>query len=298
MAEIGIPYSLDTPLGTIDFAQDGGDGIQIRGVAGLDGAPIRAPVSNRPQSDGLILHNFWRSGIYPVLNGIIKSTSQGSDAACLEYRRELEDTLRAYTGSLIRAEGTLRWTPSGAAERQITVRLLDAVNITGSTGPIKEWVAAFVSADSLIYAAIEDENDTNPILPGVSTFSLPFTFPFSLGTETTGGDAEVVNLGTVATWPTLEIHGPATSPTVRNVTTGKELRFTDLALEAGDYIEVDTHRELLTLNGSPLVSMLRYLEPSTSEFWQLEPGPNSIQFLGGTVGSGAKVTVRWRDAYI
>jgi hypothetical protein len=120
--EVGIPYSLETPRGTLyfnGFDQDGVDGYvkpyyRLHEVEGLDGAALRTPNEERPQRDGLIAFPFLRGGRFPALVGVIVPTT-------LAERREMEDTLRGHMAAMLNVDGTLRWRPRAAHYRWGTV---------------------------------------------------------------------------------------------------------------------------------------------------------------------------------
>jgi hypothetical protein len=287
--EIDIPWELETPAGTIRFVRDG-DGMRVRDVAGMDGAQVRAPISSRPQRDGAILHDFWRGARYPILTVVLLYAN-------LADRREAEDTLRAYTNSILKEYGTLRFTPNGAAQRELRVRLMDALQI-GNSSVLKVAQISFVAPDPLIYSVTTQTTSTSQVVAGLNEFQFAFSFPFSFGTETSGGNVEAIVGGTAPTWPTVTITGPCSSPTVRNDTTGKLMTFPGLTVSDGSTVVIDTSEETVLLGGSASASVLRYIDPAVSEFWQLEPGPNAITFLGGGVGTAAKATVSWADAYV
>ena len=102
MAEIAIPYQLETPAGTISFNAEG-DGYKLTAVDGLDNPTIRSSMQNAPGRDGAILFDSYRGARQPVLEGYIRFT--GTDMA---QRLIYEDMLRGYTNSILRRDGTLR----------------------------------------------------------------------------------------------------------------------------------------------------------------------------------------------
>lgn len=295
--EIGIPWYLDTPLGTIEFVRSG-DGIRIQEVEGMDGATVRSAYEEIPQGDGAVVFDSFRGARFPVLTGILKATETGDPSTDLERRRELEDELRSKTDSLRFADGTLRFQPNGAAERQLTVRLLDAVQIRGSVGIVKEWQLALIAGDPLIYSSSEYATSTGALAAGIGAEKFPHGFPYGFGTEGSGGTASIVNGGTAPTYPRIRVYGPASSPVIQNATTDVRLALPNLTINDGDFVEILTSDETIQLNGSDQFSLLGYLEIPTSEFWTLAVGANLIQFYGGQSGSAAKVTVYWRDAFV
>lgn len=296
MAEFGIWHELETPRGTLEInPAGGGDGLYLTNVAGMDGATVRAPIEARPQADGAIAFDHFRGARYITLEGYLRATSQGGSED-LATRTVLEDRLRAYTDSILRANGTLRFAPSGQPKRRVTVRLIEQVQIRG--GLLKEWQVQLVAHDPLVYSDAESAQDTTGLQPGEGSLSLPFVLPFSVGDVASGGTATVVNAGTVPTPPTVRIYGQATSPAVTNLTTGETLSLIGLSLSSGDYAEVDMAAETVTLNGDAGTSLVGSVDVPRSTFWRLEPGPNEIQLTATQFAAGAKATAVWRDGFI
>ena len=130
MADISVAFVLTTPGGTItfnstgddDFNQYGSNEYYLSDSQGLDGAPIRAPVDNAPQDDGGLVHNFWEGPRHIVLEGalIIRSTHVQNTIRTL--RNSMEAALLTALTSILRADGTLAWTPAGQGARSLTVR--------------------------------------------------------------------------------------------------------------------------------------------------------------------------------
>jgi hypothetical protein len=126
MADLIVAYTLSTGAGTIVFnngnLKDGTDKYWIQTINGLDGPVIRAPVDNRPMLDGGIVHDFWKGPRHPVFNGVILIESVSLDG-CQGVRDDMEDDLRDALDSILRADGTLSWTPTnGGGTRSLTVR--------------------------------------------------------------------------------------------------------------------------------------------------------------------------------
>lgn len=127
MADLAAVYTLTTPAGTISF-NDGDlrtldDLYWISEIEGLDGAQIRAQVDNAPQTHGGIVHTFWKGPRQVTMQGAIIVQSVPFGAYCLPVRNEMEQDLRVALESIIQADGTLSWTPAGAAStKSLTVR--------------------------------------------------------------------------------------------------------------------------------------------------------------------------------
>lgn len=131
MADIDAVYTLTCPGGTVLFndpsqSTSGEDELRITDIQGLDGPAIRAPVDPVPFGDGGIAHDFWKDARHFTMDGImlIRSVRIGSDDV-KEIRNDFEEDLRVALESIATATantGTLVWTPSGWAQRTLTVR--------------------------------------------------------------------------------------------------------------------------------------------------------------------------------
>lgn len=129
MPDLGATYTLSTPGGTISFnnglLKDGTDKYWIQNIQGLDGAPLRTPQDNVPYGDGGIVHNFWKGPRHVVMEGVLVTESAGWPShgeLCRIVQNEMEDDLITALESIIRADGTLAWTPAGQSARSLTVR--------------------------------------------------------------------------------------------------------------------------------------------------------------------------------
>lgn len=126
MADLTCTYTLTTPGGTIIF-NDGDlntndDLYWISDIQGLDGAPIRAPFDNAPQTHGGLVHNFWKGPRHINMEGVIFIQSVPLGAACLVERNDMEEDLRVALESILQSDGTLAWQPAGQGARSLTVR--------------------------------------------------------------------------------------------------------------------------------------------------------------------------------
>jgi hypothetical protein len=126
MADVAVLFTLTTPGGTILFNNGSlhttTDLYWITEVGGLDGAPIRAPIDNRPLIDGGLVHNFFKGPRHVTVEGVIIVQSQPLGQACQTVRNTMENNLRVALESILQADGTLAWTPTGLGARSLTVR--------------------------------------------------------------------------------------------------------------------------------------------------------------------------------
>lgn len=128
---LGLPVAADILFNNGSLG-DGSDIFWITGdLPGLDGAPRRTPIDNRPQVHGGLVHPFFKGPRPFMVEGLllIQSTSIGNSVRVI--RNAMEETLRAGLDEIIQADGTWQWTPAGLGSRTLTVRNNVEVNIIG-----------------------------------------------------------------------------------------------------------------------------------------------------------------------
>lgn len=127
---------------------------------------------------------------------------------------------------------------------------------------------------------------------GGGGMTVPFTVPFTLDPSLPPGAAVAVNGGTFETRPVVTIYGPVTAPTITNATYGMRVSFSQVTLAAGDMLAVDFDARAGTYNGAYRSADL------SSAWWVMQPGANTIEVGGLTVGTGAYFKATWRDSYM
>lgn len=125
MPDIIVPYTLTTPGPDITFNSGSlGDGIDkywLTSIQGLDGPSIRAPVDPVPFGDGGLVYTFWKGPRRVVFDGLLW-LDPISNSDCQTRRNVLATNLNQALASIIAADGTLAWTPTGEAAHSLTVR--------------------------------------------------------------------------------------------------------------------------------------------------------------------------------
>lgn len=147
--EVGIPYTLERGVDTVDPAKwldfnvdDALNYLRLEEVRGLGLAPLRTPTEPRPQRDGSIVYDYWRSGRYVTARGRTRfaRTAPAADADdSLYQRRLLLNRLARWLDALVRSDGVLRWTPTGAEQRANLIEtgtiVTDAMRSSASAPP-------------------------------------------------------------------------------------------------------------------------------------------------------------------
>jgi hypothetical protein len=296
MAEVAIPYTLVTPAGTITFNPTGSqsDGMYLTDVSGLDQPTPRVAVDNRPQFDGGIIYTSWFGPRYPVLTGSMRYLTTGFAVG----RRPAEDALRAALASILRADGTLTWTPSGGSARQVTVRA-EQMQISNEQGPLKGFQIALVAVNPTVVESTGQSVNASALTGGGSpAWGFPFHFPFGFGNASSGGKATVTNLGNAPAWPVITVTGAITAPLIQNNTTGLQISLPALNMGDGDTLVVDCYAQTVLLNQ---VQGIQYIDPVASTFFTIDPnalvGPQEIHLYGNTFDSLAGMTVAFSNSW-
>ena len=155
MADIACTYSLSTPAGTINLnlgtLKDGTDKYWVQNVTGLDGPSIRAPVDNVPFGDGGLVYNFWMGPRHIVFEGVLVTESVGFPSFgddCITVQNGMEDDLRTALDSILRADGTLSWTPLGLGARSLTVQYEQSLECSAAENyAIKQFVFGLIAGN-------------------------------------------------------------------------------------------------------------------------------------------------------
>jgi hypothetical protein len=126
VADLIVQYVLTTPGPDITFNSgplgDGVDKYWIQSIQGLDGPAIRAPVDPVPFGDGGLIHTFWKGPRRVLIDGILL-LDPSTTFECQERRNDLAFNLQDALASIIAANGTLAWNPTGSVgAKSLTVR--------------------------------------------------------------------------------------------------------------------------------------------------------------------------------
>lgn len=155
MADNAAVYTLTTPSTDITFndgdLRDGTDKYWIQIIHGLEGAPLRTPIDNSPQSDGGMVHPFFRGPRPVVIEGVFVTESvgfPGGGDACNQLQNEMEDDLLDALEAIVAADGTLAWTPAGLGARSLTVRCNQPLETTpGENYAIRNFVFGLIASN-------------------------------------------------------------------------------------------------------------------------------------------------------
>jgi hypothetical protein len=204
---------------------------------------------------------------------------------------------RAFIKSLNpkRGVGTLTLTEPNGATRQIGAyytgglegdESLDAagerwcINVITFATPSPYWVGDVVSRDF--------KNAT-----GGTFFPI---LPLRVGDSQVLGEVTIDNDGDAAAFPLWTIQGPATSITLVNETTGKELVLTR-SITGTDTVVIDTRERQQTALLNDVTNLWPDLSDS-SELWPLEEGVNALNLVIDGSTSATSVNLTYQPRYL
>jgi len=129
-------------------------------------------------------------------------------------------------------------------------------------------------------------------------YNLTYNRTYPARAPSSGGGTTVTNGGNIEAYPVIQIYGPANNATIGNTSQNKKLIFNNIALAASEFIQIDTRLRTILRNGDINSSMYQFVDWTQSEWFGLNPGPNTINFLPTDYAAGTKVVLTFRNPYI
>lgn len=127
MADIGVAYTLTTPGPDIVFNQYTDPFARqnqyfLNEIRGLEAPAIRTPQDPVPLGDGALVHPFYYGGTHITFEGIIiaDDSTIDTDNEIVVARNTMTANLKSALNSILRADGTLTWTPQGGSLQTIS----------------------------------------------------------------------------------------------------------------------------------------------------------------------------------
>lgn len=126
-------------------------------------------------------------------------------------------------------------------------------------------------------------------------FAVPF-IPLHLGASGVASAFGIVNMGDVEMWPIWTIHGPCTTLTLTNITTGLVLAAA-IVLGATESLTVDTTPFVKTVVKQDGTNQYGTLS-AASALWSLPVGNNSISLSLTGGGAASAITLAYKQRYL
>jgi hypothetical protein len=283
-----------TSLSNYSFAFNGyvfggGNSVhQIQDVQGLEGLPaIRNQDDNRGYFDGMFSGRDFYGG--RTITATIVTLAGNGNSAQYNYNLLQAQLLPQQTGTT-----PLQFQLSTAGGLQfINARVranLTQVDPDYTYGYIKSQVTFFCPDPRYYDNAV---NTTSLLVQTPLGRGYDRVYNVTYGGGTQGNTGLVINQGTTTTYPTITITGPATNPTISNLTMGQSLSL-NYSMVNTDVVVIDLLNRTILLNGNAA----RNLITGTSQWLSAPVGTSQFYFsaTGTTAGAGAVVT--YYNAYI
>lgn len=159
MADTTLEYTLSLPsLSPIVFNEnglrygDGQDGFFLTNILGLDGAPLRTPNDNAPQTHGGLVHDRYKGPRPTTWEGRIYVQSVWSGDAIAAIRENMKNLLIFAMDDLLVAAtpGVMSWTPRGGSP--ISLEVLAQIPVETTIDPREEAQVGMTFSFGLISA--------------------------------------------------------------------------------------------------------------------------------------------------
>lgn len=264
-------FTLTNPYnGTMTFNEQTSSGLYLLDNKVCNfGISTRVTKDNIPQFNGSILHERFLTGTEMLLS--IQLWESDEKPACDDVLQVMLDELSGALRSLLNAgdnEGRLAWEiPTGGP-----VRMLDDIRL-------------------LIYP-VSKISDTPALTTVTVTVDSAYPYAQDLTQQSTavadGATVAIDNTGTAGYYPVYRV-GPAASGFVITLN-GTDLITAVGTIDPGDFIEIDTFKGTMFLNGDE-DDELDNLTIVNTKFSALEPGSNTVHI------DGADTDVLWAPAW-
>lgn len=261
------------------------DGIEwyLEAVDGWDGPAVRLPVDDRAFADGA----FIADGYYGARSLTVKGTALSpTPQAGLVVAR----TTLARVTNLLRADGTVQVLEN--PDKQVTVRLAGPPRMVDDP-PVVRFEVPLIAADPRKFAVAVSSSSVG-LASTSGGMSFNATPNFTFGTVGTGGQLVLTNAGTVDTPCRYTIAGPVDNPAIQHIGLSLTLTF-GISLLTGDLLVVDTRDRTVVLNGT---ASRRGTLAAGSQWFDLQPGANTVRFLAPSYVAAATLTADFRSAWL
>jgi hypothetical protein len=251
-------------------------------IDGLGLPPVRTSSGNYSGRDGGYVGSQFYGMRFITLTGQFFSNS----AATLETNR------RALAAAVATGSITLSITTNAGNQYLIFCNIdsLDMpINRTPTVTPFK---ISLIATDPTIYdnsASGAMSVTVNPARGGGITWPITWPITWAAGSQPT----TVNNSGNVTIFPTITLTDKMTNPTITNQTTGQFFSLTGLTTTAGDVLKIDMKNRTVLLNGGSVLPFVT----STSSWWPLLPGNNSVNLTTASGTDTTVATLTWRSGY-
>lgn len=261
-------------------------------IEGLDMASIRLPSFQRPNIDGAFVPNHLYGGRAITLRGMVDG--EGSETTYHTRRRQLIDTVAIYRPGNVLTPLTMKFTTPDDKELQISVYMRD-LRFPHEMLTAGEYVLELFAPDIHIVGQTLKQSQLNIFSGG--GMGIPMGIPMDMST---GGAVQTVvnNAGGLVAKPYYVIYGTIEDPQITNDTTGESFSLDYTLTVATQRIEVDVENRTVLYFASATATGVNIRDKFTGDWFDLEPGNNTIKLVVVDTADTGYALIRWRDSYI
>lgn len=293
-----MPTVLEAIVGSTTYNLSDGTLAWREGEDGLGMAPTDRLTEKGPLQDGVSDVGF---RLRPRNVQLILGVNGSTEADMYSKRSQLLEIFKPLTSTPIKVKYTL---PGGE------IRQLDCFYNGEMTFPSSDRRGFYQKVGVVLYAPDPVSYDptqqsvTFSVSPG--GFMVPLPVPFFVGASTISS-SQTITLSGYAAWrdfPVIRLYGPITDPTVENLATDEQLRFTG-TISSSDYWEIDCRYGYKTVTDSGGGNQISKLSADSDlATFHLAPAPeasggvNTIQVGGSGITTASQIQVLYYRRYI
>jgi len=129
---------------------------------------------------------------------------------------------------------------------------------------------------------------------GATAWQFPFSFPFTFGAASSGGQVVASNSGNVPAYPFIHLTGGMSAPFIQNQASGLAISLPNLILGDSDTCDIDCYAQTVLVNGG---QGIQFLDVSASTFFTLAPGASTLRLIASSFDAGASMTITFANAW-
>lgn len=260
-------------------------------IQGLEMPSIRLPTIERPNIDGSIVPNQLYSGRAISLEGKIV----GDTIAVYRARREAFINV----AKINRPDDVLmpvffKFKTMIDLELQIEVYVRKP-NVPDKLLMSADYTLDLYAPDYRIYSQELHQARLNIFEGGGMSIPMPIPMDMSVGGSI---QTQLNNAGNISSKPAIVIYGTIDDPTVSNQTTGKSFSLNYTLTSVDERIEIDVVNRTVLYFSSPTATGLNIRQYFSGDWFELEPGNNTIKLVVADISDLGYAQISWRDAYI
>lgn len=145
---------------------------------------------------------------------------------------------------------------------------------------------------------VEPYFEINEMAAWIGGMEFLLTLPMLFAEQ--GDQRTITNVGDVETPVEIEFYGPATTPTISNLTTGEMIKVKK-NLTADEKLIINTafgNKSVTLVDAFGVESNAFHYIDLNSTFWNLVKGDNVIKYETGSIENQAKVLIKFKNRYV